>query len=161
MRMVQKLVFMLGLFGLAALAGQPAHAERLYERVLRCTGNPCVVERNLGGILEPYLAAAKEIQRDHISITIDGMCSSSCSILADKVRENVCITSAAEFGFHKVRDLNRIGRRFVFTGHRENWRYSKNLQKWINKQGGEPGNALLVMNNEAAGYFWRRCSSWW
>lgn len=137
----------------------PAHAGPFLENTLGCTGDVCVVGDNMGGDLLNYLGAAREALREHKQIVIDGWCVSACSIVADRIRSHVCITSNARFGFHKTWALviRSDGAAYSKPGFHKSWTYTPALQRWINKKGGEPANGLLVMSNQDAGAFWPRC----
>ncbi len=142
-----------------AAAPAPAHAGRFLEATLGCTDKVCVVGDNMGGDLANYLGAAREALREHTQIVINGWCVSACSLVADKVRPHVCITSNAQFGFHKTWDLviRRDGEEFYAPGRHNKLIYTRALQRWIEKKGGEPRTGLLTMSNEEAGAFWPRC----
>lgn len=161
MRAMQKLgqIISVLLTLLFAVGAAPAHAGRFLEATLGCSGKVCVVGDNMGGDLQNYLGAAREALREHTQIVIDGWCVSACSLVADRVRPHVCITSNARFGFHKTWDLviRSDGEEFYSPGHHKELIYTHALQRWINKKGGEPARGLLTMSNEEAGAFWPRC----
>jgi hypothetical protein len=146
---------------LLGFGAAPAHAGRFLEATLGCRDQVCVVGDNMGGDLQNYLAGAREAQREHKQIVIDGWCVSACSLVADRLRPHVCITSNARFGFHKTWDLiiRSDGQEFYAPGRHHTLIYSSALQRWINKKGGEPAQGLLVMSNDDAGKFWPRCAS--
>lgn len=142
-----------------AFGATPAHAGRFLEATLGCGDKVCVVGDNMGGDLQNYLGAAREAQREHTQIVIDGWCVSACSLVADRLRPHVCITSNAQFGFHKTWDLiiRADGQEYYAPGHHKTLIYTRALQRWIDKKGGEPSRGLLVMSNQEAGAFWPRC----
>jgi hypothetical protein len=149
-----------GLVVLFAIGASRAQAGQFLEATLGgCTGDVCVVADNMGGDLLNYLMAAREALKEHKQIVIDGWCVSACSIVADRIRSHVCITSNARFGFHKTWALvlRSDGPAYSKPGFHKSWTYTPALQRWINKKGGEPVNGLLVMSSDEAAAFWPRC----
>jgi hypothetical protein len=110
-------------------------------------GNPCTVESNSGGIIVDFEHAADAIRSGaRQKLVIDGYCASACMVMADRARPRACITSRAQFGYHK-------------TNYNRPIPLSAGLHSWIMRHGGFPSyNGMGIMPNEVARQFWPLCS---
>lgn len=126
------------------------------ERVLGCSGDPCVVKNNPGGEVGAYKAAAREIKRTGRQVVIDGPCNSACAILADIARKQVCVTSRAKFGFHKGYVIGLHDGKAYLLG-RFTPPQSRDIASWVTRNGGYPSKGMRVMRSAQAGKIWKRC----
>ena len=94
-------------------------------------------------------------------VVIDGPCISACVIFADQARSRVCVTSRAQFGFHKARDIAvaplRGGAMLYMELGRSDPPHSRDIARWVKRHGGFPSEGLLVMSAKQATQFWHRC----
>jgi hypothetical protein len=130
----------------------------IISSVLGCSGNPCVVKYNPGGEVSSFKAAAREIKRTGTRVIIDGPCYSACAILADQARKNVCVTSNARIGFHKGYVLAQPAAGGpAYLVKRFNPSHSRDISRWVTRNGGFPSKGFRVMGSGTAGKIWKRC----
>lgn len=152
-----------GIFGAAGASNRVGLGTPLEQAFGDC-GNPCVVRENTGGKLQTFFLASREIQAKHISLVIDGPCYSACASVADRLRNSVCITPRAVFGFHLRHETLmvdddpitiNIGR-----GRTAEQPQSNDIRAWVLRHGGFPSSATnyTLMHSKDAGQFWRRCT---
>jgi len=110
-------------------------------------GDPCMIERNNGGVIADFENAGDAIHAGaRQMLVIDGYCASACMVMADRARPRACITSRAQFGYHETNYVRPIP-------------LSADLNGWIMNHGGYPSYATMgIMPNEAAQQFWPVCS---
>lgn len=123
---------------------------------LGCSGNPCVVTSNPGGDVSAFKAAAREIRRTGRRVVIDGPCYSACAILADMARRNVCVTPRARFGFHKGYVVAVSGNQ-MYLLKRFTPSHSRDIARWVSKNGGYPSKGFRMMGHGSAQRFWKKC----
>ena len=81
-------------------------------KVFGCTSNPCIVGHNMGGLIEDFAAALKEIERRQETerrqwtVVFTGICPSACGWFADRGRHYVKITMQTMLLFHQARELH-------------------------------------------------------
>lgn len=137
----------------AAFAASSAQAVPLSQgaaaiaRTVGNCGNPCTVQSNGGGIIVDFERAGDAIRGGaRQKLVIDGYCASACMVMADRARPRACITSNAQFGYHKT-TWNR-----PIPLHAD-------LHGWIMRHGGFPSNqGMGIMPNEVAQHYWPLCS---
>jgi hypothetical protein len=135
--------------GVSWLLGPPpaAAGEHFAKGFLAACGEPCIITANGGGRLDHFLALAAAVKAQKRTVIIAGPCFSACAIFADFARENVCITAAARFGFHRSSNENDPPQ-------------SPDIAAWVEAHGGYPANSsgkLTMMEAAAVGQFWRTC----
>jgi hypothetical protein len=142
---------------LLATSALPAKAD-LVAAVLGCTGDPCVVRRNPGGIAQVFIAAADAINSGaRKRVIIDGVCASACAILADRARRRVCVTNNAVFAFHMGRVMRFDGSQMYATGDFRRPQHSRDIRTYVQKHGGFPREGFVVMRARDARAYWRSC----
>lgn len=114
---------------------EPIYEKTNYvERILRCTGDPCVVTFNPGGCGTEFVWASWQVtHRQALQlVVIDGECDSGCTLAADKIRsvDKVCITERAKMGFHQG----------IYVETKKTFipRYSPDIDRMVRKAGGYP-----------------------
>lgn len=157
MMMTRSMLLAAGAFGALACSPQAATADAV-RSALHCKQDPCVVKNSPGGELGQFESAAAELKSTGRRVVIDGPCYSACAILADKARDNVCVTKRARFGFHQgyVVGQLKIGGPVKLLG-RFTPSHSSDIARWVSQNGGYPKKGFRVMRNGAAGKIWRRC----
>ena len=81
-------------------------------KVFGCTSSPCIVGHNMGGLIDDFAAALKEIERrqkmEHRQWTVvfTGDCGSTCALFLDRGRHYVKITRQTMLLFHQARELH-------------------------------------------------------
>ncbi len=151
---------LLGLAVIIATGFLPASELRAdtVASVLGCSGDPCVVKNNPGGDVVRFKAAAREIKRTGRRVVIDGKCDSACAILADMARSNVCVTPRAKFGFHQgyiVAQAETGGQYYLLGRFKPS--HSRDVARWVNKNGGYPKKGYRVMGHRPASRIWKKC----
>lgn len=114
---------------------EPVYEKTNYvERILRCTGDPCVVAFNPGGNGGEFEWASWQVTHRHALqlVVINGECYSGCTIAADRIRSagKLCITEQARMGFHQGI--------YVKTKKAFIPRYSEDIDRMVRKAGGYP-----------------------
>jgi hypothetical protein len=125
-----------------------------------CNVNPCVIKEDNGGYIRQFEELADRIKATRWIIKVDGECYSACTLLMDRARPYVCITSNARLFIHKGSkppmdpwpgDPNPQPVRFDVE-------YSDDLDAWISDNGGQPGKGgWLYMDYLEAKNFWPNC----
>lgn len=151
---------LLGFAVILAIGLGPASELRAdtVSSVLGCSGDPCVVRNNPGGNLVEFKAAARQIKRTGRRVVIDGQCDSACAVLADMARSNVCVTPRAKFGFHQgyIVAQAQSGGAYYLLG-RFKPPHSRDVARWVTKNGGYPKKGFRVMGHRSAGRIWKTC----
>ena|ERR1700722_16601801 len=129
-----------------------AKSERIifedYPAVL-CETSTCVVKHNGGGQVVSFVKTAVDIREKHQKLIIDGPCYSACTILADLVRDQTCITYKAMFAYHKT-NLNGVPNLYSWFVH-----------NYVESRGGWPefGTGKFIrMPYYIAAKHWKTCS---
>ncbi len=140
------------------------NADTAFEAAFGSCGDRCVIRFSPGGEVRTFVTAAMAVRAGEKKLVIiDGPCISACAIFADVAREKVCITNRAQFGFHKGRHLaseqRSDGKRVFRELGRSDPPHSRDIARWVRRNGGFPDEGLLVMNSPQARQFWRRCRS--
>jgi hypothetical protein len=162
MRLILALVAMLFATGMPpALAGP-------LKTLFGCDESPhsnCTIWYSPGGQVKMFTDAAKEVQASDIHVTFAGSCDSACTLFADLVRKQSCITQSAEFGFHKF--AHWPGGTVAATGETTDGVeplsyftpvYSDALRAILAPYGDLPiGEPLLYIHAEAAVGLWKLC----
>lgn len=109
--------------------------------------NPCTIQSNNGGIIVDFEHAGDAIRAGaRQKLVIDGYCASACMVMADRARPRACMTSRAQFGYHK-------------TNYNRPIPLHADLHGWIVRHGGFPTyHGMGIMPNEVARQFWPLCS---
>lgn len=142
------------LLTLTATVAQATVAQRVLEIVkVPCRGQECRITLNPGGNIELFELAADALREAKKFLVIDGHCLSSCTLLAEKARPNVCVTGKAQFHFHQAFD--------IFTKQKlpiEVYSYSPDIKTWIETNGGLPRSGWLVMRSAEQKRFFKSCN---
>jgi hypothetical protein len=130
-------------------------------------GAICTITYSPGGRIDLFHKQLEIARHDQIKVVIDGPCISACTVFAEKMRPNVCITRRAQFEFHNATVVvkNRIGE--VTDTYREDPSelYSADILAWVNGNGGFPGSdtspeesaKFLVMYFDNARRYFKVC----
>lgn len=151
-----------GMFGATGASGR-AGLGTAFQQAFGDCGDPCVVRDNVGGKLNTYFLAAAQIRAEHRHLMIDGRCYSACASAADWVRANVCITPAAQFGFHLRHETMMVeDEPITFNigkGRDAEQPLSNDLRAWVLRHGGFPASAtrFMLMSAGEAAKFFKRC----
>lgn len=143
---------------------QPVQAQSWRESaavaaVFGHCGDPCVITYSPGGEVAKFQAAGHAVRAGAKRLVIiDGPCLSACAIFADIARARVCITPRAQFGFHKASVYAVQGPSELRLVGREDPPQSRDIRRWVKRQGGFPVRGMRMMSNKQAARFWRRCS---
>lgn len=147
-------------FVVAAISLIPSDAPRAdaLSTALGCSGDPCVVKNSPGGELTSFQAAARQAKASGRRVVIDGPCYSACAIFADMARSRVCVTPRARFGFHQGYVVGqRLGSSSYYLMGRFKPTHSRDIARWVSKNGGYPKKGFRVMGVSSAGKIWRKC----
>jgi hypothetical protein len=150
-------LWVLFLLGLSACGTAPAFAVTDPQNPPPCNSNPCVIKRDVGGLVHEYEQLALRVRLTGWRIVIDGECYSACAILADKARPFVCLTPKARLFFHQMYGTytdplaGLVILRRPYTGH------TKDVAAWIAFNGGQPLSGWLYMPYPQARHFWPSC----
>jgi hypothetical protein len=145
----------------------PAGAGSL-KTLFGCDESPhshCTVWYSPGGQVQIFQDAAQEVLASDIQVTFAGSCDSACTLFADLIRKQACITKSAEFGFHKF--AHWPGGTVAATGETAEGVqplsyftpvYSDALRELLAPHGDLPiGEPLLYIHAEAAARVWKLC----
>ncbi len=135
------------------------------EKLFGPCGDPCVIRNNGGGYIWEFKDAAAEVQLGaKKQIIVAGPCASACAVFADILRDKVCLTPSASFGFHQAfieTEVSLGEREIVIRAYSSPAKYhSEFINLWAQAQGGYPrGNDLLWMPFRVASQHWTTCPS--
>lgn len=117
-----------------------------------------LITYNPGGVVADFRATARELARTHTPIIVDGPCYSSCTVLVDQDRAQVCITDRAVLGYHLGSENGWLDAQHSVTPPRVGISYATpGLNGWIEANGGLPTYGLLKMYPDDAARFYRHC----
>jgi hypothetical protein len=125
-----------------------ARGAAVIARAVGDCGNPCTVQSNNGGLIVDFESAGNAIRAGaRKKLVVDGFCASACMVMADRARPRACITSRAQFAYHKTNFNRPIPLR-------------ADLHGWIMQHGGFPAfrSTPGMMPNEVAQRFWPLCT---
>lgn len=128
----------------AALAYSSSANASALTAFERC-GDPCVIERNEGGLVLEFVQVHDLLVAQRRMMVVDGECISSCSMLADLLRQSklVCVTPKAAFLVHR----GVFGYQSAYRGFLSVYLelpYSTEFQATVDRLGGAPkGNKFV------------------
>lgn len=136
------------------------------------SGRPLVIEESPGGDTLAFRLKALDLAAHHVPVIVDGMCFSSCTLLVDIDRANVCITTSAVFGYHQQSwadgdgDDRKDAVAAPTTKPAAVRHYSKlsyetpGLEAYLESRGGPPANTndILVLSFNELKQFYRPCA---
>jgi hypothetical protein len=169
-----------GGYALAAHAKLSAEENQRIKATFGCVvkDNRCVVTASLGGVTNDFIAAARSLFLNDVTVVISGKCYSACTIGADRllsagkkkaeahqgtVEDVVCITPRASFAFHEGFDFVDTKKGFVrgddISVHV--FFVTSDLKAWVDKQGPLPHTQdikqFLKMQKKEARAIWPPC----
>lgn len=157
------------LFAALLFAGAltPAGAGPL-KTLFGCDESPhgnCTIWYSPGGQVQIFEEAAEQVLASDIHVTFAGSCDSACTLFADLIRKQSCITASAEFGFHKF--AHWPGGTVAATGETTEGVqpmsyfvpvYSPGLRDLLKPYGDLPiGEPMLYLHADVASQVWQRC----
>jgi hypothetical protein len=114
------------------------------------------VRYDRGGEVITYALEVKKIEREGTPVRIAGSCESACTLYLGLPNDQVCITPAASFHFHKPygasSGINRSAAAMM-TAQYPYW-----VNDWLSFQGGLQ-TQMVVMKYDYARYFMRTCGA--
>jgi hypothetical protein len=114
------------------------------------------VRADKGGEVVTYALKVKRLERDGTPVRISGKCESACTLYLSLPQDQICITSAASFSFHKPygssRRINSSAAEMMVQ------QYPFWVQDWLEANGGLR-TEMVVMDYSYAQYFMRTCGS--
>jgi hypothetical protein len=139
-----------GLFALS-VSGCVGSAMSTFEGIGAKT-----VRADKGGEVVTYALKVKRIERDGTPVRISGKCESACTLYLSLPQDQICITPAASFSFHKPygssQEINRSTAQMMVQ------QYPDWVQAWLESNGGLR-TEMVVMDYSYAQYFMRTCGS--
>lgn len=113
-----------------------------------------VIKDNKGGMIGDFLAFRGFLERYGITVVFDGPCISACTILLTLPKETTCVTSNAQFLFHRAMhpnpEVEQAATDVVFV-HYPEW-----VQNFIIEKGGLTKNFLIMKYADVKKYI-RTC----
>jgi hypothetical protein len=111
-----------------------------------------VIKYDTGGFINDYIERYETIRANGVHVVVEGVCLSACTMVLGIVpRENVCVTSRAQFGFHaaftkpkKVTLPSPDGSRRLME------HYAPDVRSWVTRHGGLTSRVLVLKGAELA-----------
>lgn len=122
---------------------------------IQCS-TPCVIKESEGGVIDYFVAFAKELKARGTPVIVDGVCASACTILVDIDRANVCITPNALLEYHMGVMMDKDGDEHFMPVNFE----TPGLNAYIEASGGLPkpdSGHLLTLGFHEARQFYKPC----
>jgi hypothetical protein len=114
------------------------------------------VRADTGGEVVSYALKVKRIERDGTPVRISGKCESACTLYLSLPQDQICITPAASFSFHKPYGSSQPVNRS--TAEMMVQQYPDWVQAWLEANGGLR-TEFVVMDYDYAQAFMRTCGS--
>lgn len=120
------------------------------------TGNEHVIRYDRGGYVIDYAIDMLKMEKSRRLVKFAGRCDSACTIYLGLNKSQMCITSAAKFGFHlpfgSDRRGNQVAAKFMMK------KYPQWVRQWLKANGGL-GAELKVMPYSYASKHIETCGS--
>src|SRR5438477_7915958 len=100
-----------------------------------------------GGRIGKYVYKYQRLRASGQTVTIDGLCASSCTIVLSKIPANrICITSHANLAFHAAWDFGSRGQVVTNPGATQMLysMYPASVRRWIADHGGLRSRAIFL-----------------
>jgi hypothetical protein len=138
-----------------------AEYEDDIKKVFGDCGNPCVVTYNPGGNLKHFKAAGTALKELNRFSVFDGQCHSGCSVVADMVKDQACVTDRVVMGFHRGYVYDKVteaGKVILKFRERFDQPQSPAIDAWVrSRPGGYPEDRMQLMRVKDAKKFWPVC----
>jgi hypothetical protein len=109
-----------------------------------------------GGRIGTYVDKYQGLRSSGETVIIDGLCASACTIVLGAVpHDKICVTSAANLGFHAAWDFGANGRA-VTNPEATQMLYSmypSEIRRWIAKRGGLTQRMIFLRGRQLMGMY--------
>src|SRR5436305_11380529 len=109
------------------------------------------IDRDYGGLVEPYKTKFAKLRDQNERVVIDGICNSACTLVLGIVPLNrICVTPKASLGFHEAYYAKSLSLGVKVTSYAGTADlvsyYPSTVKEWIKRHGGLTPTMKRVKN---------------